>query len=71
MRGIPERATLPRVPICDVCRDEYQRVAAFCPNCGAPLSFLAARLRDASRVVQLSESEIVVLADDPARTSDR
>jgi hypothetical protein len=46
-------------------------VAAFCPNCGAPLSFLAARLCDASRVVQLSESEIVVLADDPARPSDR
>jgi predicted amidophosphoribosyltransferase len=71
MRGTPERATLPRVPICDVCRDEYQHVAAFCPNCGAPLSSLAARLRDVSRVVKLSESEVVSFADDAPRSVDR
>jgi predicted amidophosphoribosyltransferase len=62
----PERATLPPVQVCDACREEYQQVAAFCPNCGAPLSVLAARLRDASRVVKLSESEVIVRIDDPA-----
>jgi predicted amidophosphoribosyltransferase len=71
MRGAPERATLPRVQICDVCREEYQQVAAFCPNCDAPLSFLAARLRDASGIVRLSESEVIVRVDDPARGSER
>jgi len=59
------------VQICDVCREEYQQVAAFCPNCGAPLSSLAGRLRDVSRVVTLSESEVVVRVDDAARRSDR
>jgi predicted amidophosphoribosyltransferase len=71
MRRTPERATLPRVQICDVCREEYQQVAAFCPNCDAPLSFLAARLRDASGIVKLSESEVIVRIDDPARGSER
>jgi predicted amidophosphoribosyltransferase len=37
------------MPVCEVCRGEYQRVAVFCPNCGAPLSALAARLREARR----------------------
>ncbi len=71
MRRIPERATLPPVQICDVCREEYQQVAAFCPSCGAPLSSLAGRLRDASPVVTLSESEVVVRVDDAAPRSDR
>ncbi len=34
------------MPVCEICRNEYQEVARFCPNCGAPLSALAARLRD-------------------------
>jgi predicted amidophosphoribosyltransferase len=71
MRRTPERATLPPVQICDVCREEYQQVAAFCPNCDAPLSFLAARLRDASGIVKLSESEVIVRIDDPARGPER
>ena len=37
------------MPLCEVCRNEYQRVAAFCPNCGAPLTALAARMREAQR----------------------
>jgi len=37
------------MPVCEVCRGEYQRVAAFCPNCGAPLTALAARMREAQR----------------------
>jgi len=57
--------------ICDVCREEYQQVAAFCPNCGAPLSVLAGRLRDASRVVKLSESEVIVRTDDQTSGSGR
>lgn len=61
----------PRVQICDVCREEYQQVAAFCPNCDAPLSFLAARLRDASGIVKLSESEVIVRIDDPPQGSER
>ena len=71
MRRIPDLATLPRVQTCDVCREEYQQVAAFCPNCDAPLSFLAARLRDASGIVKLSESEVIVRIDDPPRGSER
>jgi hypothetical protein len=59
------------VRICDVCREEYQQVAAFCPNCGAPLSVLAGRLRDASGIVKLSESEVIVRIDDPEPGSDR
>jgi predicted amidophosphoribosyltransferase len=59
------------VQICDVCREEYQQVAAFCPTCGAPLSSLAGRLRDASRVVTLSESAVLVRVDDAAPRSDR
>ncbi len=71
MRGHPERATLRGVQICDVCREEDQQVAAFCPSCGAPLSSLAGRLRDVSRVVTLSESEVIVRVDDAAPRSDR
>ena len=38
-----------RVPVCQVCQNEFQKVAAFCPNCGVPLSALAARMREAQR----------------------
>ncbi|MGZ8607774.1 MAG: hypothetical protein ACXWXQ_12095 [Actinomycetota bacterium] len=35
------------MPACQVCNGRYERVAAFCPNCGAPLTTLAARMREA------------------------
>jgi len=61
------------MPTCEVCKVECKRVAAFCPNCGAPLSTLAARLREADArpaVVVLPEAEepadLVVLSEDEA-----
>jgi len=36
------------MPACQVCNRGYERVAAFCPNCGAPLTTLAARMREAN-----------------------
>jgi predicted amidophosphoribosyltransferase len=33
--------------VCEVCHNEYHQVATFCPNCGAPLTALAARIREA------------------------
>ena len=71
MRPHPGTVYAASVQICDVCREEYQQVAAFCHNCEAPLSFLAARLRDASGIVKLSESEVIVRVDDAAPRSDR
>jgi predicted amidophosphoribosyltransferase len=53
----------PMMPICEVCRGEYQRVAAFCPNCGAPLTALAARMREAQHRPITRPDEAVVLPD--------
>jgi predicted amidophosphoribosyltransferase len=49
------------MPQCAVCRGDYQAAASFCPTCGAPLSTLAARMRDEPphRVVVLPESPAV------------
>ena len=33
------------MPLCPLCRAEVRGVAAYCHECGAPLSELAARLR--------------------------
>lgn len=52
------------MPVCEVCHTEYQRVAAFCPNCGAALTALAARLREArSRPFTAPRDDTVVLPD--------
>jgi predicted amidophosphoribosyltransferase len=52
------------VPVCEICHSEYQRVAAFCPNCGGPLTALAARLREAERRPFVApRDETVVLPD--------
>jgi predicted amidophosphoribosyltransferase len=52
------------MPVCEVCHNEYQRVGRFCPNCGAPLTALAARLREAQRrPVAPAPSDTVVLPD--------
>ena len=37
------------MPRCEICRTEYQGGTAFCPSCGAPLTALAARMRDSRR----------------------
>ena len=50
------------MPVCEVCRNEYQLVARFCPNCGAPLSALAARLRE-GRVPAAPAEDIVEIPD--------
>ena len=61
--GAPPSYT-PAVPVCEICHNEYQPVTAFCPNCGAPLTALAARLREAGRrPLNAPRDETVVLPD--------
>jgi len=51
------------MPVCEVCRNEYQRVASFCPSCGAPLTALADRLREAERRPFATREEAVILPE--------
>jgi len=52
------------MPRCEICRDEYRGGTAFCPSCGAPLTALAARMRDSRRRPSSRPSdESVVLPD--------
>jgi predicted amidophosphoribosyltransferase len=50
------------MPVCEICRNEYQRVASLCPNCGAPLTALAARMREAQRrpLPSLSDEAVIL-----------
>jgi len=59
------RAYTPAMPVCDMCREEYQQVASFCPRCGTPLTSLAARLREAGtrRPTARNAEAIVKLPD--------
>ena len=51
---------------CQVCNRDHERVAAFCPNCGAPLTTLAARMREANArpAVVRATSDVEGPADD-------
>ena len=54
----------PPMPVCEVCHNQSNGVSAFCPTCGAPLTALAARLREARRrPVTDTRSDTVVLPD--------
>ena len=48
------------MPVCECCREPYQQAATFCPHCDAPLTGLAARIREAgpgSWIVVLHEAK--------------